>query len=609
MARQLRVRPAILFCLLACLAASSRGDIVILRDNTRIEGTVRTTGDTFEITTPDNKTVVVRHAEVERIERAGAAKPKEFEVSARLRWRVERHQRLNALGTALRRGGPGASRAARALAEAGADALPFLAAALAEDDDDVTDAALRALGSIGGRAAADSIAARLSKLKPALQITALDELGRMGAAYTIPAIHALLRAEKTHLKVRQAAVRSLGRLRNPFALPPLIAALARTGTASSASQALISLDSPAALPYLERLIEREAGPSGPAARVTANIAGPEHVQLLLRLRNSKEIGVRNAADLALARLKASKSARIATYIQLLGSANQREAAAAAGQLRKITKHDADDHKAWAAWWLKQNRARAQIVVIPVGPVDASLMRAVQSAAEKATGIETGLAARLTPPEWARVPGSKRYRADALLDQIERRVARSPQIIAAVAVTPTRIEMPGSGPVIGAFRYGSCGLVSLPGLEAGNDAALLASRLVRHTLHVLARSLRISTAGAADCPAGPVYEAAELDGLNDRFSDETAQNVAASVGVSVSLLAGDLDGAAAGLRALRGVADRRQWAIELAFLAERNLNLALARGFWQDAANASAGETERALIDARITLIDALAKPK
>jgi len=605
----LSVRPAFLLCFLACLGSASFADTVILRDNTRIDGTVRTKGDTFEITTPDNKTVVVRHAEVKRIERAGAAKPKEFEVSAQLRSRVKRRQRLKALGTALRRGGQGASRAARALAEAGPDALPFLAAALAEDDDDIIDAAIRALGSIGGRAAADSIAARLPKLKPALQITALDELGRMGAAHTIPAIHALLRAEKTRLKVRQAAVRSLGQLRNPFALPPLIAALAKTGTASSASQALISLNSPAALPYLERLIARQAARSRPAARVTAKIAGPEHVQLLLRLRKSKEIGVRNAADLALTRLKASKSARIATYVQLLGSTNRREATAAAGHLRKITKHDAVDHKAWAAWWLKQNRARARIVVIPVGPVDASLTRAMQRAAEKATGIKTGLVARLTPSQWARVPGSKRYRADALLDQIERRVARSPQIIAAVAVTRIRIEMPGAGPVIGASRYGSCGLVSLPGLEAGKDAALLRSRLVRHTLHVLARSLRVSTAEAADCPAGPVYEAAELDRLDDRFSDETAQNVAASVDVSVSLLAGDLDRAVGGLRALRGVADRRQWTIELAFLAERKLNLALARRLWQNAANASAGEGERALIDARIKLIDALARPK
>ena len=609
MAKQTRVTSAVLFCSLACLAAGSRGDTVILRDDTRVEGTVRTKGDTFEITTPDNKTVVVRQAEVKRIERAGAARPKDFEVSGALRSRVKRRQRLKALAAWLRRGGPRAPRAARELSEAGADALPFLEAALAEDDDAVIDATLHALGAIGGRAAADTVAARLPKLGPALQIRALDELGRIGAAHTIPNIHALLLADKTRLKVRQAAVRSLGRLRNPFALPPLIAALAKTGTASSASQALISLDSPAALPYLERLISRQAGLSRAAARVAAKIAGPEHVQLLLRLRKSKEIGVRNAAELALSRLKASKAARIATYVQLLGSKDKREAAAAAVWLRKITKHDAGDHKAWAAWWVKQCRARARIVVIPVGPVDASLARAMQSAAEKATGIKTTLAARLAPSQWARVPGSERYRADALLDQIERHVAQSPHVIATVAVTPARIEMPGAGPVIGAFRHGSCGLVSLVGLEAGKDPALLKSRLVRHTLHVLARSLRISTAEAADCPAGPVYEAAELDRFNDRFSEKTADNVARSVGVSVSLFAGDLDGGIAGLQALRGVADRRQWAIELAFLAERRLNLALARQLWQNVASESASEAERALITARIKLIDALTRPK
>lgn len=598
-----------LLCVATWARPCSAADAVILRDGTRIEGEVRTKGDTFEIVTTGKKTVVVRHAEVQRIERGAAAQPQDFEVSDRLRQRVNRHRRLKALGAALRRGGTGVGRATKELVDAGPDALPVLGAALADDQDAVADAAVRALGTVGGRAAADHIAEHLPDLKPDLQLVALDQLIRMGAVHTVPAIDALIRSRKTPLNVKKASVVALGRLGGPHALPGLMTALTTPGTISVASQALIALDSPAALPYLDRILLVENTSSRAAARVIAKVAGPEHIKLLLRLQRSRDDDVSRVAGAALERLKASTAARTATYMALLDSGNKALAADAAVQLRRVTKHEEDTPAAWKAWWLKQNRARARIAVVPVGTVDASLTRIVRRTVEKATGVRAVVVAAVAPSRWARIPGSRRYRADALLDAVERRLARRSQVIAAVAVTPARIEMPGQGPTIGAFRTGSCGLISLPGLEAGKNATLLRARLARHALHVLARSLRIRSAEAADCPAGVLYEAAELDRFKDRFSEATAGRIETSVQTSVALLACDLDGAIGGLNILQNVAEPAGWAVEIAVLAERKLNLPLARRLWLNAAKACTSKGERTLIEERIKLIDAVLKIK
>ncbi len=594
-------------CFLAGLCATSPADVVILRDGTRIEGSVRTKGDTFEVTTSEGRTVAVKQAEVRRVERGSGAERKDFEVTDELRLRVKRHHQLKTLATRMRRGGAGAAEATKELIAAGPDALPFLAEALRDDEPETQETALRALGELRGRSAAELIAGRLPMLPAALQVVALGDLADMGAAHTIPQISALYRARATSLRARKASIRSLGRLRDPISLGDLVAALDTAGTASVAAQALIEFDSPAALAYLDALIKRGTVGGRTGVRIIEKVAGPEHVALLLRLRSRGAPRGRQAADAALERLKASKAARVATYIALLKVGSQAEKDAATRRLKSVTKRDEPDAKGWATWWVKQNRSRARIAVVALGPVDPAAVRLMRRAVEKATGVQTSVTAPVPLQASARVPGSNHYRADALLDAVQRRFARTPHVVAAIAVTAVRVERPGQGPAIGGFRYGSCGLVSLPGLEAGRDAALRRSRLQRHALHVLARALRIYKSLDEDCPAQPVYEAAGLDRFKDKFSDATAAHVQASLNVSASLLAGDVDGALASLRALRAVADDRAWAVEIATLTERKLNLAGARRWWQLVARTSATEAEREMLEARVALIVDLTK--
>ena len=107
----------------------------------------------------------------------------------------------------------------------------------------------------------------------------------------------------------------------------------------------------------------------------------------------------------------------------------------------------------------------------------------------------------------------------------------------------------------------------------------------------------------------LYEAAELDRFKDRFSEATAGRIETSVQTSVALLACDLDGAIGGLNILQNVAEPAGWAVEIAVLAERKLNLPLARRLWLNAAKACTSKGERTLIEERIKLIDAVLKIK
>ena len=82
-------------------------------------------------------------------------------------------------------------------------------------------------------------------------------------------------------------------------------------------------------------------------------------------------------------------------------------------------------------------------------------------------------------------------------------------------------------------------------------------------------------------------------------------VAEPFDVSAALLAGDVSGAMTGLEALQKVSDPQQAAAALAMLAERSMDLELAKRLWQKALLATTAEPERELIGARIELIDAV----
>ncbi|MFW6158055.1 MAG: HEAT repeat domain-containing protein [Planctomycetota bacterium] len=598
------MRLAILACVVFALAGGA--DTVVLRNGQRVEGKVRVAGDRVAVTTAAQQTLTFRRAEVQEIEYTEEDVP-DFKITDELRQRVEEHKRLRKLATRLLRGRAGAEYAGKQLRDSGPEALPFLVQALESDDRDIVSIALRMLGSTDADSSARAIAERLPGLPTELQVLALEQLGRMHCDEPVATIAALLNKPETKPEVKRAGVRALGRLRDNLALPALIRALVEPATEATAVNALIQLDSPTALPYLERLSKRKAM-AHRSARVIQKVAGPEHAALLLKLRDGESRPLRRAAQAALRRLKTDAAGRVATYIALLRSGEKGEAAAAELQLRQITGQEASGYRQWSTWWIEQNRGQIRIAVVPIGHVDRALVGLVRRTIAEQTKVRVvGLPpAGLSP--WARAPGSDRYRGNLLLDGMERWLDAHPHVIAAVGLTAVPIEMPDQGAALGSFRVARCGLVSLPGLEAKTDKQLKA-RLTRYTLHVLARALRITTAPDLSCPSGSVYAAGEVDRFAPAFSSETREQIGESVAVSVSILAGDLDGAIARLSKLRPVAGKARTNRELAQLAERKVNLKQAEGFWKRALNAADDPGRKALIQDRLDLIKAISEIK
>lgn len=586
-----------------------RADVVVLRNGQRIEGAVRIIGDTVRVTTADNRTVTVKRAEVQTIEAGRTKKPAPFKITPELRERVELHQRLTALAAALRRGGPRAAKAAKELSDAGVDALPFLSTALEDADGRVVSLALRALGAAGGRAAAETLAGRLPGLKPDLQVAAIEVLGAPRSLAPAAAVASLLRREDTPQAVRLAAVKALGTLRSDLLVPFLVRALGRAETARAAAATLVELDSPSAVAYLDKLISKGGDPGRHAATVLSKIARPEHVDLLLRLKQGDTLAERNAAAAALARLKEDRAARLATYVRLAVSKNRREANAADAWLRKLTRVEPKNRREWASWWTKQNEARPRIAVIPLGEVDPAAPRLVRLAVEKGSGFRTAVAPRQQLSRWSRAASPGRYQADALLDQLEQWLRDNPPAVAAIGITAAPVEQHDAGQVIGAFRHGSCGLVSLPGLKAKDNAQALRARLGRYALHLAARALRVATAEANNCPAAPLYAPGELDRFRNEFSLKTSDHLKRSVATTVALFAGDLRAALRSLGELQAVTNPRRHAVEMGLVHERALDLRQARRQWAAAKAAPGDPNEAILIEDRIELIDKLTGAK
>jgi HEAT repeat protein len=606
--RSIRVMTVLQIALGTLVAAADlRADVVELRNGGRIEGRVRVLDDKIEVVMPDGRTVTLRRAEVADIRTTGDERPRDVRISAALRRRVERHQRLKAYGEMLRTGGPGALQAARELVRAGPAGLPHLEAALKAKDDATVGLAIRALGSVRARPATAALAERLPTLELQLQVLALGCLGQLRAVHARPAVSALLRAAGTPPAVQKAAVRTLGRLRTDLAVPPLVRALERPVTSGEAADALRALGAPEALPYLDRLVEKGAASRRAAAEIASQIARPEHVPLLLRFREHDAAAVQRAGRAGLERLKEGRADRVGAYVALLSSVDKAERRAAAAQLAKLTGRDAGNAKAWRRWWLDQNRGRARIALVPLGPADKAA-RIVAGAVGDATGVQVAVAPAQPLSRWSRAAASTRFRSDALLDQLDDRLRENEHAIIAIGLTTVAVEQPDRGTVMGGWRHGRSGLVSLPALDAG-DADSLRRRLRRYTLHVLARALRIARSDDDACPAGAVFEPVRLDGLSDSYSKHTAELIAHSVNGSVAELAGFPQMAWKELRALDKVAPPFEHALERARLAERAVDLAGARQQWAAALRAAPDAAAKAACQARIDLIDALADPK
>ncbi len=99
-------------------------------------------------TAPHILSDTVTPTEADRIDPAAAPEqPGDVRIHGELRDRVKQHARLKALGSELHRGGSNALNIAKELCEAGADALPFLNAALASGNEKAAAATIKALAS------------------------------------------------------------------------------------------------------------------------------------------------------------------------------------------------------------------------------------------------------------------------------------------------------------------------------------------------------------------------------------------------------------------------------------------------------------------------------
>jgi HEAT repeat protein len=590
-------------------AVSARllADVVELRNGQAIEGRVRLLGDQAEVITAGGDKVTLRRAEIVRIRATNSKGGPDVRITEPLRERVALHRRLESLARALEAGGPDALPAARELVRAGPEGLPALKAALGSRDEATVQLAIRALGTIGARPATEELARMLPSLKPALQVDVLACLGRVRAVHAEPAIAELLRADRTPPAVRLAAVKALGQLRSDLAIPALLRSLGQPATSAAAADALVELDAPQAVAYLNRLVQKRAPSARLAARVAARIIRPDQVPLLVEFLQSEQPGVQAAGRAGLERLKSSRADRVAAYVGLLASRSKEERRAAAAQLERLSGRGEANADAWRRWWLEQNRSRARVALVPLGRAEAAA-KGVRADLEKATDLRAIVAPAVAVSPWSRLPGSDRFRAEALLDQLDDWMRANPNVIVAIGVTPAAVEQPGRGAVMGAWRHGRCGLVSLPALAAA-DKAELRRRLRRYALHVLARSLRIDRADEATCPASAVFEPGGVDHLSDTYSDPTAELIGHSVRASVARLAGFLHTAVQELGQLNKHAPAFDHAGEAARVFERDADLAWARRRWESALKAAPDPVARAMCRARIDLINALADPK
>ena len=128
----------------------------------------------------------------------------------------------------------------------GADELPALFQALADEDPRTRGAAKRALGLIPVKVVTQAITAKAKTASPQMKAALLDILAQRGDPSTLPAF--LAAAADAETGVRTAAYTALGKLGSDAAMPVLLKALdaAKGQELAAAKQALTRIHSPAA---------------------------------------------------------------------------------------------------------------------------------------------------------------------------------------------------------------------------------------------------------------------------------------------------------------------------------------------------------------------------
>jgi len=334
----------------------------------------------------------------------------------------------------------------------GGPALAFVAPYLQDREYAVRRAVAGVLGRIGdARAVRPLLAAHADPTLRSWALQALVELGAVGAV--ADALH------DPEAAVRLAAAETLGEMRSPAALTPLLLALQDTDAEvrAAAARALGWLQEPAAVPHLLRALrEAHEGMRRAAADGLAALGAPA-VPALIPLLEDRDPAMRRAIAAVLARLRDVRA--VPALVAALQDRDEGVRAAAAAALAAVGPPAVEALLAQAqAGDALQRRLAAEIL----GEVDDGQGRRWLEAAlaDRDAGVREQAAAALGKQrEVAAIPAL----LQALKDPEERVRARATGALAGIG-------LPAVGPLIGALRDPAARRPAIQGLvEVGEEA--------------------------------------------------------------------------------------------------------------------------------------------
>ena len=185
------------------------------------------------------------------------------------------------------------------------EALPDLVEALGQEDNTLRHAAVEAVLRYGAEAIPALLAA-LEHRQPLLRENAVELLGMQANETVVPAL--VTRLTDDSVAVRQAAVRALGTLGGQAAYAGLLQALTHRDTRDTALGVIGQLRDPALVNYLQDYLHDDPGAARAAAAQALALLGDESaVSILLNATREADLEVRLPAAEALGRVRSNRA--------------------------------------------------------------------------------------------------------------------------------------------------------------------------------------------------------------------------------------------------------------------------------------------------------------
>ena len=531
-----------------CLAASAPGDVVHLRNGEEVEGTVTRDGDKVTVTRADGTRLTLPAGEVDRIDAVQAEEPDAVpaagslwaEISAEMAKRSETEAAFRKLANADAKE---VARAEAALKTSGEKAVPGLVHVLGQSTEAAERAlAAKALGEIASSSSVPALIAAASDGDAAVRLEAVEALGSVGSAPAQPAlIKALL--DDPAADVQAAAAAALLRRGDSFAVPFLLHALGRPHLRQMIEESLLRWPDPVTLSFIRPLLDsKDAEARKSALRLVSEAALPCNLPVLRRLQDEKDPLVKRAAARGLARLRARRDWAVPVLISIVEDGDDAESLDAAAQLKKLTGKDfAQDAGAWVDWW--KATVPLRIWVVPFGNAGRDTAQKVAANLQGDLKLPAGVWPEpLDLPAGARFE-SGQYNADYLLDALDALARKAPDALRFVGVTEADVALPGRGYLFSPVRPGGPAVVSTRRIGSREPAAANLRAAVQ-ALHAAGISLFVPQCGTLECPASPVYAAADLDARKPRLCDGSARFASSVIDAERMVAAWNAGGAAA-----------------------------------------------------------------